>query len=137
MAIELAAARVPLLGTAGVRDRLHERFRILTGGARTALRRHQTLRETMDWSHGLLSEEEQRVFRRASVFAGGFTMAVAQAAVTDDGLDEWAVLEDIGALVDKSLLVPETTDPPRYRLLESPRAYGLEPLEHAGELAAI
>jgi predicted ATPase/DNA-binding winged helix-turn-helix (wHTH) protein len=137
LAIEMAAARVPLLGTCGVRERLHERFRVLTGGVRTAPKRHQTLRETMTWSHSLLSEEECRVFRRLAVFAGGFTMALAQAALQDDRLDQWAVLEHVGALVDKSLVVADVGESPRYRLLESPRAFALEKLDEAGEIGAM
>ena len=136
LAIELAAARVPLLGAAGVRERLHERFRMLTGGARTALRRHQTLREALDWSHGLLSVEERAVFRRAGVFAGSFALAAAQQVLSDDQLDAWAVLEHLGALVDKSLVVAEPVEPPRFRLLESARGYALEKLREASETDA-
>ena len=133
LAIELAAARVPLLGVAGVRERLHERFRMLTGGARAAPRRQQTLHETLDWSHSLLTADERAVFRRAGVFVGGFTLPAAQHALADSQLDEWAVLDHLGALVDKSLLVADPTEPPRYRLLESARAYALEKLHDAGE----
>ena len=136
LAIELAAARVPLLGVAGVRERLNERFRMLTGGARAAPRRHHTLRDMLDWSHSLLTADERAVFRRAGVFVGGFTLPVAQHALSDTHLDEWAVLDHLGALVDKSLLVADLTEPPRYRLLESTRAYALEKLREAGELAA-
>ena len=136
LAIELAAARVPLLGAAGVRERLHERFRMLTGGARTALRRHQTLREALDWSHSLLGTDDRAVFRRAGVFAGSFSMTAAQQVMGDAHLDAWAVLEHLGALVDKSLVVAEPGDPPRYRLLESARAYALEKLREAGETDA-
>ena len=133
LAIELAAARVPLLGVAGVRERLHERFRMLTGGARAAPRRQQTLHETLDWSHSLLNADERAVFRRAGVFVGGFTLPAAQHALADERIDEWAVLDHLGALVDKSLLVADPTEPPRYRLLESARAYALEKLRDAGE----
>jgi len=133
LAIELAAARVPLLGVAGVLERLHERFRMLTGGARAALRRHQTLRETMDWSYGLLGAEDRVVFRRAGVFAGSFSLPAAQQTLADPSLDEWTVLDHLAALVDKSLLVADTGEPPRYRLLESTRAYALEKLREAGE----
>jgi len=133
LAIELAAARVPLLGIAGVRKRLDERFRMLTGGVRTALRRHQTLREAIDWSHSLLTVNERAVFRRAGVFAGTFTMEAAQQVLGDGQIDPWEVLEDLGALVDKSLVIAELSEPPRYRLLESTRAYALEKLRDAGE----
>ncbi|MBP6765494.1 MAG: adenylate/guanylate cyclase domain-containing protein, partial [Rubrivivax sp.] len=83
LAIELAAARVPLLGVAGVQERLRERFRVLTGGARTAMRRQQTLRESLDWSFDLLSDDERVVFRRCAVFAGGFTLPAGQAVLGD------------------------------------------------------
>ena len=134
LAIELAAARVSTLGLRTVRDRLDARFKLLTGGARATLRRHQTLRAALEWSHGLLNEAERIVFRRLGVFAGGFTMELAQAVAGDDDLDDWAVLESLSALVDKSLVVAEPGEPPRYRLLESARAFALEQLA-AGETA--
>lgn len=133
LAIEMAAARIPLLGVQGVRDRLGERLRMLSGGPRTALRRHQTLRAALDWSHGLLSEPAQRVLRRLGVFAGDFGLPLAQAVVVDDELDEWAVLEHMGGLIDKSLLAAEPGEPPRYRLLVSTRTYALERLNESGE----
>ncbi len=137
LAIELAAARVPLLGVAGVRERLHERFRMLTGGARTVLRRHQTLRELLDWSHGLLGEDDRVVFRRAGVFAGSFTLPAAQQTLADARVDEWAVLDHLGTLVDKSLVAVEPGEPPRYRMLESTRAYALEKLRESGETESV
>jgi predicted ATPase/class 3 adenylate cyclase/DNA-binding winged helix-turn-helix (wHTH) protein len=133
LAIELAAARVPLLGVQGVRDRLGERLRMLSTGTRTALRRHQTLRAALDWSHSLLAEPAQRVLRRLAVFAGDFSLTLAQAVAADDELDEWAVLEQLGGLIDKSLLVAEAGDPPSYRLLVSTRTYALERLAESGE----
>jgi predicted ATPase/DNA-binding winged helix-turn-helix (wHTH) protein len=136
LAIELAAARVPLLGTAGVRRRLDDRFRLLTGGGRTSSARHQTLRETLAWSHGLLNSVEGVVFRRTGVFAGSFTVEMMQTMIVDMNLDEWDVLEHLGALVDKSLVSAEPGEPPRFRLLESARAYALEKLSEAGELDA-
>ena len=136
LAIELAAARVRLLGVQSLRDKLGERFRVLTGGARTAMRRHQTLRAALDWSHGLLSAPEQRVFRRLGVFVGGFALDLAQALAQDGGIDEWAVLDALGALVDKSLVSADAAEPPRYRLLETTRAYALEMLAEAGETDA-
>jgi hypothetical protein len=131
LAIELAAARVPALGLRGVRDKLDARFKLLTGGARSTLRRHQTLRAALEWSHNLLNEEERAVFRRLGAFAGGFTVKLAQAVATDASLDEWAVLDHLAALVDKSLVTADTGDPPRYRLLESARAFALEQLAGA------
>ena len=138
LAIELAAARVALLGVNGLREKLSERFRLLTAGARLALRRHQTLHAALDWSHSLLSIPEQTVFRRLGVFAGGFTLAAAQELTTDNGiLDQWSVLDHLGALVDKSLVVAEAGETPRYQLLETTRAYALEQLARAGETPAM
>jgi hypothetical protein len=137
LAIELAAARVPLLGLRTVHDRLDERFRLLTAGARTALPRHQTLRAAMAWSHGLLTDAQRAVFRRLGVFSGGFTMALAQALCSDAALAPWEALEHVGALVDKSLVIVQPSDPPRYRLLESARAFALEQLAAAGEAAGM
>jgi len=134
LAIELAAARVGTLGLRAVRDKLDARFRLLTGGARNNLRRHQTLRAALEWSHGLLNEPERVVFRRLGVFAGGFTMELAQAVVADDALDDWAVLDHMSGLVDKSLVVADAGEVPRYRLLESTRAFALEQLAE-GETA--
>lgn len=134
LAIELAAARVGTLGLRAVRDKLDARFKLLTGGARATLRRHQTLRAALEWSYGLLNEAERVVFRRLGVFAGGFTMELAQAVAGDAQLDEWAVLDLMSALVDKSLVVADAGEPPRYRLLESARAFALEQLAE-GETA--
>lgn len=135
LAIELAAARVATLGLRSVRAKLDARFKLLTGGSRATLRRHQTLRAALEWSHHLLNDAEQAVFRRLGVFAGGFTMELAQAVAGDAQLDEWAVLDHLSALVDKSLVVADAGDTPRYRLLESARAFALEQLA-AGETAA-
>ncbi len=135
LAIELAVARLPLLGLEGLRLRLDERFKVLTGGSRMLLRRHQTLRATLEWSHNLLAPHEQAVLRRLGVFAGSFTLDSAQAVAHDAAIDEWAVLESLGALVDKSLVLAEGGHAPRYRLLETTRAYALERLGDAGETA--
>jgi predicted ATPase/DNA-binding winged helix-turn-helix (wHTH) protein len=137
LAIELAAARVRLLGVQGLRDRLGERFRVLTGGARTAMPRHQTLHAALDWSHALLSADEQAVLRRLAVFVGGFTLELAQQVASDERIDAWAVLDELSALVDKSLLMADAAEPPRYRLLETTRAYALEKLAGAGEARAV
>ncbi|HUG21491.1 ATP-binding protein [Piscinibacter sp.] len=136
LAIELAAARVPLLGVEGIRDRLSERFRVLTGGARVSLRRHQTLRAALDWSHNLLGTDEQKVFRRLGVFAGGFTLDSAQRIAGDDTIDEWAVIDLLSGLVDKSLVLADGGPRPRYRLLETARSYAVEKLAEAGETDA-
>ena len=124
LAIELAAARVPLLGIEGLRDKLDQRFHVLTSGRRTSLRRHQTLRAALEWSHHLLATAEQVVLRRLSVFAGGFTLEAAQQVAEDEqGIDRWDVLEHLGALVEKSLVIAEGDVVPRYRMLESTRLF--------------
>ncbi|HZA96376.1 MAG TPA: winged helix-turn-helix domain-containing protein, partial [Burkholderiaceae bacterium] len=137
LAIELAAARVRLLGIEGLRARLDERFQILTGGTRSTLRRHQTLRAALEWSYGLLSPEEQTVFRRLGVFVGGFTLELAQDVAADEQVDRWAVLDLLGHLVDRSLVVAEGDELPRYRLLETMRAFALEKLAGAGETPVL
>jgi predicted ATPase len=136
LAIELAAARLPLLGVEGLRARLHERFSLLTGGARVVLRRHQTLRATLEWSHALLTPDEQAVFRRLGVFAGGFTLETAQHVASDERIDPWTTLDHLGALVEKSLVLAEGDPIPRYRMLETTRAYALERLVEAEEMQA-
>jgi predicted ATPase/DNA-binding winged helix-turn-helix (wHTH) protein len=137
LALELAAARVPLLGVDGIRARLNERFRLLTSGSRGAPTRHQTLASALDWSHGLLSTEAQTVFRRLGVFAGSFSLDAARQVAANETLDEWAVLDHLGELVDKSLVLAEGRDRPRYRLFESTRAYALEALARAGETVDV
>ena len=141
LALELAAARVPLLGVAGVRDRLGERLRLLRGGARTAPARHQTLRSALEWSHALLTSGEQAALRRLALFAGSFALDAAQQVIADGAIDAWAALELLGTLVDKSLVqalvAPATDAAPRYRLLESTRAFALERLDAAGETATV
>lgn len=134
LAIELAAARCALLGVDGLRERLHDRFRLLTAGNRGAPRRQQTLRAAIEWSHALLSPDEQLVLRRLAIFHGGFGLDAAQQVAADPAHDEWAVLDTLGALVDKSLVIVDAGEPPRYRLLESTRAFALEQLADAGEL---
>jgi predicted ATPase/DNA-binding winged helix-turn-helix (wHTH) protein len=137
LAIELAVARLPLLGLEGLRLRLHERFSLLTQHARATLPRHQTLRATLDWSHGLLTADEQCLLRRLGVFAGGFTLESAQQVAADAQHDGWTVLETLGALVDKSLVQAEGQPIPRYRLLETTQLYALEKLNQSGEAATI
>jgi predicted ATPase/DNA-binding winged helix-turn-helix (wHTH) protein len=137
LALELAAVRLPLLGLQGVLQRLHERFKLLACGARLAPDRQQTLHAALDWSHALLPPAQRVVLRRLGVFSGGFTMALATAVAAEQDDDEWTVIEHLDALVDRSLVVVEGLDPPRYRLLETPRAYALEQLEAAGETQAV
>jgi predicted ATPase len=136
LAIELAAARWPLLGIDGLRQRLNDRFRLLTAGNRGAPRRQQTLRAAIEWSHALLSADEQLVLRRLGIFHGGFGLDAAQQVAADASHDDWAVLDQLGALVDKSLVIVDGGEPPRYRLLESTRAFALERLAEADELNA-
>ncbi len=128
LALELAAARVPLLGVEGVRERLDERFRLLTAGSRLALRRHQKLSAALEWSYQLLTEAEQAVFDRLGVFAGSFSLQCAQRLASDAAMDEWAVLDHLGALVDKSLVSADSGASPRYRMLETTRAFALQRL---------
>jgi len=137
LAIELAAARLPLLGVDGLRARLDERFSVLKGGPRLALKRHQTLRAALDWSHGLLTQDEQTVFRRLGVFAGSFSLESAQRVTADDRIDKWAALDHLGALVDKSLVVADMGEAPRYRLLETSRAFAMEKVQQADETDAV
>lgn len=133
LAIELAAARVKVLTLPNLAKRLDERFKILTGGSRTALPRQKTLGALIDWSYGLLDEDEQTLFKRLGVFAGGFTLAAATAVCSADGTDETAILDLLTSLTDKSLILADTSgDGERYRLLESTRAYALEKLSEAG-----
>jgi len=134
LAVELAAARVNVLPPEEIERRLDDRFRLLTGGRRTALPRHQTLQAAVEWSYSLLPEPERRLFARLSVFAGSFSLAGAQALRADEGLQEWEILDLLTALVERSLVVPEpTADVARYRLLETLRAYGWERLSGQGE----
>ena len=148
LAIELAAARVPVLGLDALRDRLHRSLRVLGSRATISTPRHQTLRATFDWTHDLLSPGERKLLRRLAVFVGGFSLALAEdvAAAGADGPDAAApgsgrepagMLDDLGALIEKSLVVVGETDPPRYRLLEVTRAYALEKLVEAGEFDRI
>jgi len=135
LAIELAAARLPLLGLTGLQERLDERLRVLTAGARDAPVRQQTLRATLEWSHSLLDAGEQALFRRLGVFVGGFSLPLAQSVAVD--IDSWETLDRLGALVEKSLVVADDAPAPRYHLLESARVYALEQLAKAGETDAV
>ena len=136
LAIELAAARVRLFGVNGLRERLDERFKLLTGGSRAAAPRHQALQATIDWSQALLSEHERAVLRRLSVCVGGFGLEIAQRVGADQSEDAWTVIDALSELVDGSLVQVDAGDVPRYRLLESTRAYALKQLTQAGELDA-
>jgi predicted ATPase len=133
LALELAAARLPLLGLQGLRDGLDQRLHLLTLHDVTAPPRHRTLRGALAWSHGLLGSDVQVVFRRLGVFAGGFALEAARQVACDDRVDPWAVVEHLGTLVDLSLVLADGDASPRYRLLDSTRLFALERLEAAGE----
>ena len=130
LAIELAAARTKVLSTEEISERLDDCFGLLTAGNRTALPHHRTLRATMDWSHELLPEQERILFRRLSVFSGGFTLKAAESVCAGDDLERSNVLDLLSHLVDKSLvIVRENGAGTRYRLLETVRQYGRERLD--------
>jgi predicted ATPase/class 3 adenylate cyclase/DNA-binding CsgD family transcriptional regulator len=138
LAIELAAARVRALSLAEILDSLHDRFRLLTGGARTAVRRQQTLRASVDWSHALLTEPEQVLFRRLAAFLGGFDFNAAQTVGSGSDIERFQVLDLLTLLVDKSLVAADdSTGRTRYRLLETVRQYALEKLGESGEADAV
>jgi predicted ATPase len=136
LAIELAAARVRLLPPTALASRLDERFSLLTGGARDLPERQQTLRNTLDWSFGLLSAGEQALFTRLGVFAGSFSLAAAEAVGAGSPNQDQAgqVMDTLGSLVDSSLVHPQTRrDQPRFALLETIRAYALDRLREGGD----
>jgi predicted ATPase/class 3 adenylate cyclase len=136
LVIELAAARVKALPVEKLAERLDDRFRLLTGGSRTALPRQQTLRALIDWSYNLLSEPERALLRRLSVFAGGWTLEAAEDVCPDESGDD--VLDLLTALVEKSLVVyEEAAGEGRYRLLETLRQYGRDRLLESGEAETI
>jgi predicted ATPase/class 3 adenylate cyclase/DNA-binding CsgD family transcriptional regulator len=138
LAIELAAARVRALSLDEIVGSLHDRFRLLTGGARTAVRRQQTLRASVDWSHALLTEPERVLFRRLAVFLGGFDLDAAQSVAGDAEVERYQILDQLALLVDKSLVVAENTSgATRYRFLETVRQYAQEKLGESGEAEAV
>lgn len=149
LAVELAAARVKALSPQQIAARLNDRFRLLTGGSRTAMPRHQTLQAAMDWSFDLLLDAERTFLRRLSVFVGGFTLEAAGQICTDHApsvgarsprpynnesvVEQYEILELLTHLVDKSLVVAQPGEEVRYQLLETVRQYGREKLIEAGE----
>ena len=140
LAIELAAARIKLMSLDEIAAHLDDRFSLLTTGSRTAIPRHQTLRATIDWSYELLTEPEKILLRRLSVFTGGFTLEAAKAVCSQGELERSNVLDLLGRLVDKSLVIAESTSVTggtRYRLLETIRQYALEILTGTGEVREI
>ena len=136
LAIELAAARVRSLTVAEINAHLEDRYRLLTGGSRVALERHQTLRSLIDWSFGLLQVAEQALLCRLSVFAGGWTLGAAALVCDGEGVDDWAMLDLLTALVDKSLISAQERDGgTRYRMLETLRQYARDRLRERAEPA--
>jgi len=137
LAIEITAAHVRLLGMKVLAASMKNDLYLTIGGRRTAARRHQTLRATFDWSYGLLSPTEQTVFRRLSVFVGGFDLDCAVAVVASPDLTYIAVFESLMSLARKSLIVADAADGKvLYRLLDLPHAYAREKLRDANELTA-
>lgn len=146
LAIELAAARLRSMTVDQIAERLDDRFRLLTGGSRTALPRQRTLRAVVDWSWDLLTEPERILARRIAIFPAGVTLDSAEAVCAGGGVGRYDVADLIASLVDRSLLVlvggaagaqDERKGPPRYRMLETIREYGTERLGEAGELAEL
>ena len=135
LAIELAASRVGTLSVEQISERLEGSLDLLTRGGRIALPRHRTLKGTLEWSHDLLAESERKVFRRLSVFAGGWTLEAAEGVCSGEGVEQGKVLDLLSGLVEKSLVVAKGADEGavRYRLLEPIRQYALEKLEESGE----
>ena len=138
LAIELAAARIRVLPAEQIRARLDDRFKLLTGGSKVALARHQTLRATLQWSYDLLTPAERQLLRALSVFAGGWTLAHATRVWSESG-DEFDTLDLLGRLIEKSLVLLERdrSGEPRYGLLETVRQYARDGLNDAGEAAAV
>ena len=137
LALELAAARVRSLTVADINARLKDRYKLLTGGGRVLLERQQTLRALVDWSYDLLNDAERTTLSRLGVFAGGFDMAAAEQVCGEEPLTSDDVLDLIGSLVEKSLvMLEERDDGARYRMLETIRDYANEKLALSGEAAA-
>lgn len=136
LAIELAAARLRTMTIDQLANRLDDRFRLLTGGSRTALPRHRTLRAVVDWSWELLSDAERTVLRRLSVFSGGATLEAAERVCGGGPVEANEVLEVLTSLAEKSLLVTAGGDAPRYRMLTTIREYAHDRLDEAGEVDA-
>jgi non-specific serine/threonine protein kinase len=138
LAIELAAARLKVLAAEQIAERLDDRFQLLTGGSRTALPRHRTLRATIDWSYELLAEEERILFQRLAIFAGGCTLAAVESVCCGNGMAQGNLLDVLTRLVDKSMVVVDNVqDGRRYRMLETIRQYAHEKIIESGELQAM
>jgi predicted ATPase len=138
LAIELAAARARVLGVEQIAAALGDRFRLLTGGARSAMPRQQTLRASVDWSHELLGADERVLFRRLAIFAGGWTLDAVEDVCSGEGLERMAILDLLTSLVDESLIVvDEQLTRVRYRLLQTVRHYAFDRLADARELPVL
>jgi predicted ATPase len=136
LALELAAARVKLLSPQAILSRLDDRLKLLTGGARDLPSRHQTLRNTLEWSYSLLNDDEKKLYTRLSVFVGGFTLEAAEAVSNVE--NKFDILEGLTALVDNSLLRQEEVyGEPRFGMLETIRAYAVERLAESGETPVL
>ena len=134
LALELAAARVPGLGVSALLERLDDRFRLLKHSGRGADPRHGALQAAFEWSYGLLTDAEKRVFNRLGAFAGSFSLESASRCVADASTDAAEAIDLIGRLVDRSLVTTLPVEPPRYALLETARYFALDRLGEAGEL---
>jgi predicted ATPase/DNA-binding SARP family transcriptional activator/DNA-binding CsgD family transcriptional regulator len=139
LAIELATARVGTLSMRQISERLRDPLDLLSAGGRTAVPRQQTLRGTLDWSYKLLSESERVLFRRLSVFAGGWPLEAAEAVASGDGIEKGDILNLLSRLVDRSLVAPEVPRDSvmRYKMLEPVRQYAQEKLKESGEADAV
>jgi len=142
LAIELAASRVPLLGLAGLRERLGERLRLLNNREPHTEARHLTLEAALDWSHALLSDSERRVLACLGVFAGSFSMHAVQAVAADETQDVWSIQEALQTLIEQSLLAPDSadqpvSDSPRYTLHETVRLYARTQLDARADATAL
>jgi len=143
LALELAASRIRVLEPAALLDRLDQRFQLLTANSREVLPHHRTLAASLEWSHELLDEPERVLYRRLGVFAGSFSLKSAEEVCSDENLDAWRVLDALTSLIDKSLVEFESVrgdghdQDPRYRMLETFRAYANDRLREADESQAI
>ncbi|WP_183097617.1 BTAD domain-containing putative transcriptional regulator [Nocardioides pelophilus] len=137
LALELAGVRVATMSPVEIAGRLDQRFALLTTGARTAEARQQTLRATVDWSYALLTEREQTVFNRLAVFQGGWSLSASEAVVTDPALATGEVLDTLGRLVERSMVVVDRGASTRYRMLDTLRHYAAEQLVASGEHEAV
>jgi predicted ATPase/DNA-binding winged helix-turn-helix (wHTH) protein len=133
LALEMAAARLSMFGVEGLRAHLNEPLRLLKFGAHMPDVRHRTLRDMVEWSHGLLDETERQVFRRLAIFAGSFSLEAAVAVAGAGQGDAWETMDALGRLVERSLVIVEPGELPRYRLLETLRLFAFEKLAESGE----